>query len=252
MATTKALHSVESIAPTLRCQHCAVRNQAVCGAMSDEQLSRLSEISHRKKFSAGQMIMSDEAPVTFFANIISGTIKLTKTIADGRQQIVGLLFPPDFLGRTFGRNNPYFAEAASEVEVCVFPNEAFERLVGVYPELKHRLFERTLDELDAARDWMLLLGRKTAEEKVASFLLMLARRSVMADCQHQGGSSAAQFELSLKRADIADYLGLTIETISRQLTRLRAAGIINIIDARSIKVLDIGALAGAAGQSTAG
>src|SRR4029450_4076349 len=98
---TKVPQSPDLVVPVLRCRQCVVRNRAVCGAMSDEQLSRLSEISHRKKYAAGQMIMSDQEPVTFFANIISGTIKLTKTIADGRQQIVGLLFPPDFLGRTF-------------------------------------------------------------------------------------------------------------------------------------------------------
>src|SRR5262249_57473822 len=126
------------------------------------------------------MIMSDQEPVTFFANVISGTIKLTKGIADGRQQIVGLLFPPDFLGRTFSRSNPYFAEAASDVEVCVFPSEAFERLIDLYPELQHRLFERTLDELDAAREWMLLLGPKTPEEKAPSFLLLLPRRTATA------------------------------------------------------------------------
>lgn len=245
-----ALPSAERVLPAFRCQNCAVRNRAVCGAMSDEQITRLSEISHRKKYTAGQMIVSDQEPVTFFANVISGTIKLTKTIADGRQQIVGLLFPPDFLGRTFSRNSPYFAEAASDVEVCMFPNESFERLVNTYPELKHRLFERTLDELDAARAWMLLLGRKTAEEKVASFLLMLARRSAMADCSLHDGPAATQFELSLRRADMADYLGLTIETVSRQLTRLKAAGIINMTDTRAIKVPDIGVLAAAAGQAS--
>src|SRR5262245_66503795 len=103
----KALNSAERIVPVSRCQLCPVRNRAVCGAMTDDQIARLSEISHRKKYDAGQMIMSDQEPVTFFANVISGTIKLTKGIADGRQQIVGLLFPPDFLGRTFSRRNPY-------------------------------------------------------------------------------------------------------------------------------------------------
>jgi CRP/FNR family transcriptional regulator len=216
--------------------------------MSDEQISRLSAISHRKKYAAGQTILSDREPVTFFANIISGTIKLTKTIADGRQQIVGLLFPPDFLGRTFSRSNCYFAEAASDVEVCMFPNEAFERLIDGHPELKHRLFERTLDELDAAREWMLLLGRKTAEEKVASFLLLLARRSVFADCSTENGPVVRRFELPLRRADMADYLGLTIETVSRQLTRLKASGIVKMIDTRTLEVPDIAGLAEVAGQ----
>jgi CRP/FNR family transcriptional regulator len=225
-----------------------VRHRAVCGAMNDEQIARLSEISHRKKYAAGQLIMSDQQPVTFFANVISGTIKLTKTISDGRQQIVGLLFPPDFLGRTFGRSNPYFAEAAGDVEVCVFPSQAFERLIDIYPGLQHHLFERTLDELDAAREWMLLLGRKTAEEKVASFLLLLARRSVIANCSAHGDIAMRRFDLPLRRADMADYLGLTIETISRQLTRMRTAGIIDMIDARTLEVPNVADLAKAAGQ----
>jgi CRP/FNR family transcriptional regulator len=245
---TKALPSAERIVPAFRCQHCAVRNRAVCGAMSDEQIARLSEIAHRKRYICGQMIMSDQEPATFFANVISGTIKLTKTISDGRQQIVGLLFPPDFLGRTFSRSNPYFAEAASDVEVCVFPSDAFERLVDIYPGLQHRLFERTLDELDAAREWMLLLGRKTAEEKVASFLLLLARRSVIADCLAEGDMATRRFDLPLRRTDMADYLGLTIETVSRQLTRLKTAGIINMIDARALEVPNVADLAAAAGQ----
>lgn len=236
------------IIPVFRCRHCAVRNRAVCGAMSDDQIVRLSEISHRRKFSAGQMIMSDEEPATFLANIVSGAIKLTKTIADGRQQIVGLLFSTDFLGRTFSRSNPYFAEAASDVEVCMFPNDGFERLINVYPELKNLLFERTLDELDAARDWMLLLGRKSAAEKVASFLFLLARRSATAECPDRGETRHVRFDLSLRRADMADYLGLTTETISRQLTRLKALGVIRMIDMRTIEVPALPALAEAAGQ----
>jgi CRP-like cAMP-binding protein len=115
----RAMKALQAMPETfLRCQDCAIRDRAVCGAMDDEQIARLASIAHRRKVLAGQIIMSDEEPVTFFANIISGTIKLTKTVADGRQQIVGLLFPPDFLGRAFSRNNPYFAEAASDVEIC--------------------------------------------------------------------------------------------------------------------------------------
>ena len=232
----------------LRCDHCPVRHQAVCGAMDDDQIRKLAQIAHRKKIPAGQTIISDEEPVDFFANVISGAIKLTKTLPDGRQQIVGLLFPPDFLGRAYSHNNPYTAEAATDVEICAFPNSAFERLVAEYPEFQSRLFQHTLDELDAAREWMLLLGRKTAEEKVASFLLMLARRSMVTGCQHKGPPGVAAFELPLTRSDVADYLGLTIETVSRQLTRLKTSNIIRLSSNRLIMVPDLNRLAKAAGQ----
>jgi CRP/FNR family transcriptional regulator len=213
--------------------------------MDDEQLAKLSTIAHRRKVPAGQIIMTDQEPASFFANIISGTIKLTKTTADGRQQIVGLLFPPDFLGRAFRRSNPYFAEAASDLEICIFPKDAFERLAGEYPEIEHRMFERALDELDAAREWMLLLGRKTAEEKVADFLYLLARRSMMTHCDDH---ATASFDLPLSRADIADYLGLTIETVSRQLTRLKTSGVIRLVNHRLIQVPDLDALSAIAGR----
>jgi CRP/FNR family transcriptional regulator len=231
-----------------RCEHCSVRHQAVCGAMDDTQVRKLAQIAHRKKIRAGQTIISDEEPVDFFANVISGAIKLTKTLPDGRQQIVGLLFAPDFLGRAYSKNNPYTAEAATDVEICTFPNAAFERLVSEYPGLQQRLFQHTLDELDAARDWMLLLGRKTAEEKVASFLYMLARRSMLTGCAHKNEAVSAAFELPLTRSDMADYLGLTIETVSRQLTRLKTSHVIRLSTNRLIMVPDMNRLALAAGQ----
>lgn len=231
-----------------RCDHCPVRHQAVCGAMDETQLKKLSQISHRRRIPAGQTIISDTAPVDFFANIVSGAVKLTKTLPDGRQQIVGLLFPPDFLGRAYSHSNPYTAEAAADTEICTFPNTAFERLAGEYPGLQHRLFQHTLDELDAARDWMLLLGRKTAAEKVASFLYMLAKRSAMIGCKHFGSGDVVSFELPLTRADMADYLGLTIETVSRQLTKLKTAHIIRLGSNRLVNVPDMLKLARVAGQ----
>lgn len=235
-----------------RCGQCPVRHQAVCGAMDEVQIKKLALIAHRKKVSAGQTIISDEEPVDFFANVITGAIKLTKSLPDGRQQIVGLLFAPDFLGRAYSKNNPYTAEAATDVEICTFSNAAFERLVDEYPGLQQRLFQHTLDELDAARDWMVLLGRKTAEEKVASFLLMLARRSLMIGCQHQASPRTAAFELPLTRSGMADYLGLTIETVSRQLTRLKTNNVIRLEANRMIMAPDLDRLAKAAGQADSG
>jgi CRP/FNR family transcriptional regulator len=234
-----------------RCNHCPVRHQAVCGAMDEDQIRKLAQIAHRRHVPAGQTIISDQEPVDFFANIVAGTVKLTKTLPDGRQQIVGLLFAPDFLGRTYSKHNPYTAEAASDVEICTFPNVAFERLVGEFPGLQQKLFQHTLDELDAAREWMLLLGRKTAEEKVASFLLMLARRSLLTGCKHEARPTTAAFELPLTRADMADFLGLTIETVSRQLTRLKTAHVIQLASNRLIQVPNLDKLVYVAGQERA-
>ena len=240
--TDTALHT--------RCEHCAIRHKAVCGALNEDELARLSQIARARVFKPGQTILSDQEPSDFFANIVSGTIKLTKTLADGRQQIVGLQFAPDFLGRAYSTENAYFAEAASEVELCCFPHDGFERMLSEFPDLEHRLFEHTLGELDAARDWMLLLGRKTAEEKVSSFLLMIAKRVPNIGCRHSDEVNFAQFELPLTRADIADYLGLTIETVSRHFTRLRTKGIIEITNKREILIPDMEALEDHADQDS--
>ena len=230
-----------------RCSACAIRHQAVCGALKDGELLRLNQIARRRTFAPGQIVMSDDDRAEIFANVVSGVVKLAKTLPDGRQQIVGLLFAPDFVGRAYSENNPYFAEAATEVELCCFPRDSFEALLKEFPGLEHRLFERTLDELDSAREWMVLLGRKTAQEKVASFLFLLAKRARMIGCAHTPATENEIFELPLTRADIADYLGLTIETVSRQITKLRAQGHISLVDTQHISVPNIDALCDVAG-----
>lgn len=234
-------------AENTRCETCAIRHKAICGALEPAELLRLNQIAKRRNVAAGQTIMSDEDPAGFLANIISGVIKLSKTLPDGRQQVVGLLFPPDFLGRAFSANNPYFAEAAIDTEICAFPRKSFEMMLDEFPGLEHRLLEHTLSELDSARDWMVLLGRKTAQEKLATFLLLLAERSLQTGCQQIDFADSAEFEVPLTRSDIADYLGLTVETVSRQITRLKSQGIIDVADNRHIKVPDIETLRDIAG-----
>jgi len=224
------------------CAHCAVRHKSVCSALNDAELNHLNRIAHTKRYETGQLIMSDEEPTDFFANVIVGVIKLEKTAADGRQQIVGLLFPSDFLGRAISSSNLYFAEAATDVELCCFAYREFERMLATYPGLERRLFESTLSELDAAREWMFLLGRKTAEEKVASFLHMIASRLPAVGCAHSPVNPVLSFQLPLTRADIADYLGLTIETVSRQLSRLKKRGAIELPSSRVVRVPDAAVL----------
>lgn len=231
---------------THACNTCVVRHRSLCGALSAEDLSRLAQISHRKHFEAGQTILAEDETADYFANIVSGVVKLTKMLADGRQQIVGLQFASDFLGRPYRSRAPYFAEAATDVELCCFPISEFNKQLKLSPDLEHRLFETTLDELDAARDWMLILGQKTAQEKVASFLYLLARRVEQHGCAHSPepeSTTAVQFALPLTRADMGDFLGLTIETVSRQMTKLKSQGIIRLDGLRTIIVPDIRKLA---------
>lgn len=227
------------------CETCAVRHRALCGSLSAEELSRLAQISHKRKFPAGQTIISDDADPDYFTNILSGVVKLTKMLSDGRQQIVGLQFASDFLGRPFRSRSPYFAEAATDVELCCFPNKEFEALLRVTPDIEHRLFESTLSELDAARDWMLILGQKSAQEKVASFLHLLARRAEQSGCHHSHDFDEHRrvtFTLPLTRSEIGDFLGLTIETVSRQMTKLKGLGVIELDGLRSIVVPDMARL----------
>lgn len=226
----------------IACDTCAVRHRAVCGALSDQEIARLNAIARFKTFPAGSVILRDHDEPDYFANVVAGVVKLTKTLGDGRQQIVGLQFPSDFLGRPFRNRSPYYAEAANDVTLCTFERSQFERLVRETPGIERRLFEHTLDELDAAQEWMVLLGRKSASEKVASFLLVVARRSRLVGCGHGTGTDANRFDLPLSRSEIADYLGLTIETVSRQFTGLRRQGVIELDGPRTLIVPDIARL----------
>lgn len=234
----------------LKCDTCAIRHRALCGSLSREELGLLNSIARFRDVPAGESIHRDSEAPTYFANVVTGVVKLTKSLADGRQQIVGLQFPSNFLGRPFGQFSSYDAEAATDVRLCTFARSQFESLARTNPGLEHRLFQNALTELDAARDWMLLLGRKTASEKVASFLLLVAENSQAVDCTSETPSNPVRFELPLTRTDIGDYLGLTIETVSRQLSRLRTQDLIRLDGPRTVIVPDIERLKQAAEQST--
>ncbi|MEN3793639.1 Crp/Fnr family transcriptional regulator [Fulvimarina sp. MAC3] len=215
------------------CRACEARHRGICGALDADQLSRLSRHTSKHKYDPNAEVVAPYEPVATYANILAGVVKLTKLMPDGRQQIVGLQFAPDFLGRPFKATNEVSAEAATELQVCAFPRKALEDMVQESPDLGHRLHEQSLKELDEARDWMLTLGRKTAAEKVASFLYLIATHI---DPEIDPAKGGIRFDLPLKRADIADFLGLTIETVSRQLTKLRKAGVISIEANRTVIV----------------
>lgn len=231
------------------CRNCEVRHRGICGALSEEQLLSLAQHTRMVRQPAGSELIADDSETTSYANVMGGVVKLTKMLEDGRQQVVGLQFAPDFLGRLYGRQSAVSAEAASDVELCKIPKQALEAMARENPALEHKLLEQTLRELDEARDWMVTLGRKTAGEKLASFLHLIATHiDPVAQIEREiGGRNDARFDLPLSRADIADFLGLTIETVSRQITRLRKDGVISVINNRTFVIPDLERLAARCG-----
>ncbi|MBY3137132.1 Crp/Fnr family transcriptional regulator [Rhizobium laguerreae] len=212
------------------CASCKARHGVVCGALSSGQLRELGRQSLRRKVDAGSEIIAQGSESSVHSNIMRGVVKLCKVMPDGRQQIVGLQFAPDFVGRPFVRESTLSAEAATDAEICVFPRNLLDRMISETPKLQRSLHDQALKELDAAREWMLTLGRRTAGEKVASLLYLIATRA-----EPQTATITA-FDLPLSRAEIADFLGLTIETVSRQMTTLRKSSVIRIENFRHITV----------------
>ena len=216
------------------CHECLVRDTSLCSSLDDHELIALSAIGRRRTVPPGQVITWAGDVVTTFANVVSGALKVTASTPDGREQIVGLLFPGDFVGQMFTDEASLTITALTETAMCSFPRAAFERELGTHARMERMLLERTMASLDEARERMLSLGRRNAQERVAGFIGQLAERS---GTQSLGGGIDVSIPMS--RGEMADLLGLTIETVSRQLTRLKAADLITFAKGeRDCVVLD--------------
>lgn len=234
----------------MRCAECPIRYRAVCAQCAPDDLSVLEDMKFYRSFDPGQPIVWEGDRMDFVASVVTGVATLTQALDDGRTQMVGLLLPSDFLGRP-GRNRAaYNAVATTKVVLCCFRRRPFDELMQRVPKIAHRLLEMTLDELDAAREWMLLLGRKTAREKIASFIAIIARREAALHKRSPGGRM--QIVLPLTREAIADYLGLTLETVSRQISALRKDGVIEMVGNRGIILPDYARLVEEAGDDADG
>ncbi|MBB3033851.1 Crp/Fnr family transcriptional regulator [Alteriqipengyuania lutimaris] len=221
------------------CDACTVRNRAICGDLDNEEIVALNAIGQRRQLAAGENLLWEGEEAVVVANVVEGLLKLSTSTAEGKEQILGLAFPADFIGRPFGHSTPYSVEALTDVLVCVFRRADFDRFARAHPNLEHKLLERTLTELDRTRKWMLLLGRMTAEQRVATFLLDLSSRVPAGE---PGGMPVDAFELKLSRGQIADVLGLTIETVSRVFTKLKQAGVLSLPNRREVAIEDREAL----------
>ena len=232
------------------CHECPIRHRAVCAKCDSEELETLEQIKYYRSFEAGQTVIWSGDQMGFVGSVVSGIASLTQTMEDGRTQMVGLLLPSDFVGRP-GRNSaPYDVVATSDLVMCCFRKKPFEEMMSRTPHVAHRLLEMTLDELDAAREWMLVLGRKTAREKLASLLVIIARRDAILNLD--GRKTDLVFDLPLTREAMADYLGLTLETVSRQISALKRDNVIHLEGKRHITVPDFHRLCEEAGDDSDG
>ena len=227
------------------CAGCPIRDRAICSLCDADELEALEKIKFYKSFEAGQSIAIRGDDLTTLSSVVTGTASLMRTMEDGRAQMVGLLLPSDFIGRPGRTTYSYDVTAVSDVTLCCFKRDPFEALMTKTPHLIERLMEMSLDDLDVARDWMLLLGRKTAREKVASFLKMMIKRKSV---QVVNGARTVDFILPITRELMATYLGLTIETVSRQMGALRNDGIIDTEGKKRVIVHDVDALNDEAGD----
>jgi CRP/FNR family transcriptional regulator len=220
------------------CDTCIVRNRAICAALDSQELQALNAIGRRRNLVPGESLIWEGEDSILVANVIEGVLKLSTGTEDGREQIVGVVYPSDFIGRPFGSTTGHGVTALTDARVCVFSRRDFDAFAREHPALEHKLLQRTLGELDRTRRWMLLLGRKSAGERVASFLVEMSERLVEQGCQGTHDQPLKRFTLPFSRQQVADVLGLTIETVSRQFTRLKSEGLIDLPSRREVEVLD--------------
>jgi CRP/FNR family transcriptional regulator, anaerobic regulatory protein len=197
------------------CASCGARGHSVCSAIEDQDLARLAAVAVIREISKGDTFIQEGTPATDFFNITRGTVKLFKLLPDGRQQITGFAGVAHFLGLAVSDTYAFSAEAIEPVQLCRFSRPKLRALLHDFPAMEDRLLQRACNELVAAQEQMLLLGRKTARERVATFLVARCRDAVA-----RGPDELVP--LPMTRSEIADYLGLTIETVSRTFSRFKA------------------------------
>jgi CRP/FNR family transcriptional regulator len=214
-----------------QCRDCSARHIGMCDVLSDADLSVLAHVATRITLPAGKVFIEEGDPARYFYDINRGDVRVFKSLADGRRQITGFMGVGHFLGLAAAGKYAFTAEAINEVHLCRFERVAIKNVFDEFPALERRLLDVATHELVIAQEQMLLLGRKTALERVAGFLLSWAENYA------HDGSEKLTMPLPMSRMDLADYLGLTIETVSRSLSQLKRDGLISFADAHAVTLL---------------
>lgn len=211
------------------CEDCPVRDKTICDVLNDNEIQIMARNSIDLVRNGCQLLCTEGEPADYIFNIREGMVRLSKMLSDGRRQITGFLSEGDFFGMPSNQLYCYTAEAITDVKICRFPREKIFQSFEKMPKLGRRAFEMTRTELHWAHEHMLILGRKTALEKLSSFLLHMAQKKDIST-----DPESRIISLPMSRSDIADYLGLTVETISRQFSVLQKRKVIKLKDAHTV------------------
>jgi len=214
------------------CDECGVRHHSICSVLDENELAELASIQTSCTFDTHDPIVTEGDPAAFFFNVTKGAVLLYKLLPNGRRQITGFLFPGDFMGIAAEGTFAYSAEALLPSRLCRFSKSDFISLLDRMPKLERRLLTLASHELVEAQEQMLLLGRKTAKERLCTFLLSLSHRAELK------GADPQIVSIPMSRADIADYLGLTMETVSRNFTNLKTSGLIQLREGGMVFIPD--------------
>ncbi len=216
-----AAQLVKQEKPTSRCSICKIRAYSFCRCLSEDKLQVFSKISFEKKYTNKQSIFHQNDPSTHLYNITEGNVKIYQLLDDGRIQIIGFLYPGDF------------SEAIGDLKACVFDQKMLDKYLDENPALAKELLNQTSFELTLAQDRITVLGKLNAVERIARFLLNVSNQRERIGWQNN------PISLAMTRLDIADYLGLTIETVSREFSKLKTSNIIKIISSKQVYLNDI-------------
>jgi CRP-like cAMP-binding protein len=215
--------------------------EAIFGTLAgaDEDLRALKQIGTTMRIGRGQTIFNEGDPAEYAYKLVSGVVRLCKHMADGRRQIVQFLFPGDFFSFMELAGHKLSAEAVSDVVLTCYSRRGIAQLGKEKPSVRERFLTLMSQRLHYMHDHLIMLGRQTATERVASFLVLLLERV--------GTGEDQIVDVAMTRQDMADYLGLTIETVCRVLTKLKRRRIIDIPDLHSLVLKDIDAVYSMAG-----
>jgi CRP/FNR family transcriptional regulator, anaerobic regulatory protein len=226
----------------LACATCPVRDRAACSALSEEERDELARFGQHRTLSRGETLFASGDDSLACATLISGALKISSFGDDGTERILSLVHPAGFVGEMFAPVAHHDVIALTNSRLCVFGRADYERAVERFPALGRALLRRSAEDLFESRAIIDLMSRRSARQKVAGFVLAMARAASDSPC-HAGWS----FDLPLSREEIAGILGLTIETVSRRLGGLEKDRVIEREGRRGIRLLDPGRLEALAG-----